>query len=149
METIKLIGYDGRMIMVRDNIIKIVQTPVALAKRWEKLIDIDDVTGVEVRKNGTISHGYIQITTPGVASESPYGSEAVNRHENTVFFRYDHCYKTALQMQKYILQYKKRGQQPTSAASEADELMKYKKLLDAGAITPEEYDAKKKQLLGL
>ncbi len=31
----------------------------------------------------------------------------------------------------------------------ADELKKYKELLDMGAITPEEYDAKKKQLLGL
>lgn len=33
--------------------------------------------------------------------------------------------------------------------SSADEIMKYKQLLDAGAITREEYDAKKKQLLGL
>ena len=31
----------------------------------------------------------------------------------------------------------------------ADELKKYKELLDDGAITKEEYDAKKKQLLGL
>lgn len=38
---------------------------------------------------------------------------------------------------------------PSSAVSNADELMKYKQLLDAGAITPEEYEAKKKQLLGL
>lgn len=34
-------------------------------------------------------------------------------------------------------------------ASTADELMKFKQLLDAGAITQEEYEAKKKQLLGL
>lgn len=33
--------------------------------------------------------------------------------------------------------------------SDADELKKYKTLLDNGAITQEEYDAKKKQLLGL
>lgn len=33
--------------------------------------------------------------------------------------------------------------------SSADELLKWKKLLDEGAITQEEYDAKKKQLLGL
>ena len=31
----------------------------------------------------------------------------------------------------------------------ADELKKYKELLDMGAITQEEFDAKKKQLLGL
>lgn len=33
--------------------------------------------------------------------------------------------------------------------SAADEIMKYKELFDAGAITEDEYDAKKKQLLGL
>ena len=35
------------------------------------------------------------------------------------------------------------------AASSADELKKYKELLDSGVITQEEFDAKKKQLLGL
>ena len=36
-----------------------------------------------------------------------------------------------------------------STLSPADELKKFKELLDMGAITQEEYDAKKKQLLGL
>lgn len=35
------------------------------------------------------------------------------------------------------------------AASEADELKKYKELLDTGVITQEEFDAKKNRLLGL
>ena len=38
---------------------------------------------------------------------------------------------------------------PAQAASSADEILKFKQLLDAGAITQDEYDAKKKQLLGL
>ena len=33
--------------------------------------------------------------------------------------------------------------------SAADEIKKFKELLDMGAISQEEYDAKKKQLLGL
>lgn len=36
-----------------------------------------------------------------------------------------------------------------NASTNADELQKYKNLLDAGAITQEEFEAKKKQLLGL
>ena len=36
-----------------------------------------------------------------------------------------------------------------ATTSNADELKKYKDLLDAGIITQEEFDAKKKQLLGL
>lgn len=37
----------------------------------------------------------------------------------------------------------------SSAVTEADELKKFKELLDSGVITQEEFDAKKKQLLGL
>lgn len=37
----------------------------------------------------------------------------------------------------------------TPSNTAADEIMKYKQLLDAGAISQEEYDAKKKQLLTL
>lgn len=36
-----------------------------------------------------------------------------------------------------------------SGLSQADELLKFKQLLDSGVITQEEFDAKKKQLLGL
>ena len=41
------------------------------------------------------------------------------------------------------------AQNSVSSASNADELKKYKDLLDGGVITQEEFDAKKKQLLGL
>ena len=44
---------------------------------------------------------------------------------------------------KKVAQYKK------GEYSEADEIKKYKELLDTNAITQEEYSAKKKQLLGL
>lgn len=39
--------------------------------------------------------------------------------------------------------------QPTNISSSADEIIKFKELLDKGIITLEEFDAKKKQLLGL
>ena len=38
---------------------------------------------------------------------------------------------------------------PAAAASAADELKKFKELLDMGVISQEEFDEKKKQLLGL
>ncbi len=40
-------------------------------------------------------------------------------------------------------------QSASTAASNADELKKFKELLDQGIITQEEFDAKKKELLGL
>lgn len=39
--------------------------------------------------------------------------------------------------------------EPTTSVSAADEIAKFKSLLDSGAITSEEFEAKKKQLLGL
>ena len=55
---------------------------------------------------------------------------------------------------EYPAQFGIRSQQPRYAAqsltpSAADELKKYKDLLDMGVITQEEFDAKKKQILGL
>lgn len=44
---------------------------------------------------------------------------------------------------------KKQKSGQTAAVSAADELKKFKELLDSGVITQEEFDAKKKQLLGL
>ena len=53
-----------------------------------------------------------------------------------------------------IAAYKKKASAPAAAVvvnstSAADELRKFKDLLDCGIITQEEFDAKKKQLLGL
>ena len=48
-----------------------------------------------------------------------------------------------------VLQEKLSNEQPVKQLDPADEIMKYKKLLDTGAITQEEYEAKKKQLLNI
>ena len=50
------------------------------------------------------------------------------------------------------MELKDKGTQPAAApstASAADEILKFKELLDMGVLTQEEFDAKKKQLLGL
>ena len=47
------------------------------------------------------------------------------------------------------VQIEKAYQANTTTQSNADELKKFKELLDSGVITQEEFDAKKKQLLGL
>ena len=46
-------------------------------------------------------------------------------------------------------EFKKIQEANTNSLSSADELKKFKELLDMGVITQEEFDAKKKQLLNL
>ena len=59
-------------------------------------------------------------------------------------------YDIALYIKRYFEQWQaSQINQKETSISDADEILKYKKLLDAGAITQEEFDAKKKQLLGL
>ena len=41
------------------------------------------------------------------------------------------------------------GEQPQHAVSVADEIEKFGRLLESGILTQEEFDAKKKQLLGI
>lgn len=56
---------------------------------------------------------------------------------------------SALQLAVDLIEGSSVESQPARATSVADEIMKFKGLLDVGAITQEEFDAKKKQLLSL
>lgn len=58
---------------------------------------------------------------------------------------YDVINKLLVDRQKEISQ----GTMAIQSSDEADQIKKYKELLDTGVITQEEFDAKKKQLLGL
>ena len=59
-------------------------------------------------------------------------------------------YLTIISKEEYEQeQQKKSGQNTNVSPSPADELKKFKELLDSGIITQEEFDTKKKQLLGL
>ena len=67
------------------------------------------------------------------------------------------CFKCGAERDTEIIYHGKKEQAPQPASSQpsantgniADELKKYKELLDSGLISEEDYIAKKKQLLGL
>jgi hypothetical protein len=63
----------------------------------------------------------------------------------------DFANKVGTQIRSALEEYKNHEDEDVSGGgvSAADELKKFKELLDAGVLTQEEFDAKKKQLLGL
>lgn len=74
---------------------------------------------------------------------------------NSISYRIDFL-SNAEDLKSYIMNYVSEYKSENSAIasnniqpSQTDELKKYKDLLDSGVITQEEFDAKKKQLLGL
>lgn len=155
METLKIIGAKNKVILVRDDKIKIVDNGGLFSSmKKEKLMSVYDVTGVEVKKPD-LYKGYIQIQVAGQASPNSSGLSSRRKStfaalddENSVLFDGEENYNTALKMQQHIhnMISASKTAQP-AMVSAADELLKFKKLLDEGVITQEEFEAQKKKLL--
>ena len=115
-----------------------------------KSIPITSLTSVQFKPAGKITTGHIQFGILGdIGHKGGHFSASVD--ENTIVFQKKNASVAeeirAFLEQKIVENNSKSGNQ--SALSPADELKKYKDLLDQGIITQEEFDAKKKQLLGL
>ena len=116
----------------------------------EKTIYYKDVIGVQY-KPSSIADGYIQIETAagGMTSTSSQYSG-----ENAIQFSGKKNNEEAEIIVSFIRkQVEEIKNAPAGGGvqqiSTADELKKYKELLDLGVLTQEEFDVKKKQLLGL
>ena len=142
-----------KSIIVDGGTVKIIRKGTIFAAEREKSIPINNITGVEVKKPGPFVNGFIQIQTAGQMSPksnfrlSGGTYDAVN-DENSVVFTGEENYQIALNIKNYIENYQQNNNTNNlNQISAADELMKFKKLLDDGIITQDEFDSKKKQLL--
>ena len=106
------------------------------------------VTGKKTKKVCTSLK--IKITLNDVVTPSKY-IILINTATNKSSIVYQKSEKQAQEIMSLfqIMCNRKKSGQQTQQCSSADEIKKYKELLDEGAITKEEFDAKKKQLLGL
>lgn len=122
----------------------------------EKTIYYVDCIGVQYKKSGLLI-GYLQLET---ASSMMNNKSDNHFNENT--FTYDTSaisYEKMEEVANYIkkqidaIKVAKTHQTETApvvnSASVADEILKFKQLLDMGVISQEEFDEKKKQLLGI
>lgn len=120
-----------------------------------KDILLTSITGIQVKKSGLVTVGYIQFTILG-GNEGKKGLAEATSDENTVTFD-GGMNKQAEELKNKIYELQRLARTPVAQAvastakeiSPADEIRKYKQLLDDGILTQEEFDAKKKQLLGL
>ena len=117
----------------------------------EKRINYNAISAIEYKKASTVSAGMIQFSIYG--SDVRGGNFAAAADENSILFD-----ANKNQLTHEIVDYiekrrteisKPQATQVVQAVSSAEELKKFKELLDMGIITQEEFDAKKKQLLGL
>ena len=119
-----------------------------------KKLYYSDLTSVQFKLPGGFFAGYIQFEYPGsdTTNKSPYESEnavVFNKKDNIKLMEEIYNF-----VERRISEEKQAKRAPAGtviqqATSPAEELKKMKELLDMGIITQEEFDAKKKQLLGL
>lgn len=120
---------------------------MTVGSKGEKSIPVKSITAIQI-KEPRITTGFIQFAYSG-ASESKGGITDAISDENTITFRSKKELQQAIELKALIESLQHEDNQPTASPSGADEILKYKQLLDDGIITEEEFEAKKKQLLGI
>lgn len=97
--------------------------------------------------------GTLRPTFASIHIDTGATNNVINRLENEMAFNNDQEMNYAYQMIMHFYQEFSNRQFGATVvqqqASPAEEIKKYKDLLDCGAISQEEFEAKKKQLLGL
>ena len=157
------VGSEGRILTVYSDRVSLITRPKLLVGNYangEKTIFYADCIGVQFSlSGGSRQLGYLQFETASAmaSSSSSVARLSTYYNENTFIWYSGKTGVTNEQMEvvtKYIQEKIANHKQARisttiTSNSSADELKKYKDLLDAGIITQEEFDAKKKQLLGL
>ena len=112
----------------------------------EKTLLYSNLTGVEYKKPGLLS-GYLNFNGPGLQKSS--GTVNSQKNENSIVFatKGSEWKEIADYITSRIAIASQGGQTIIQTQSAADELIKFKKLLDEGIISEEEFEEQKKKLL--
>lgn len=152
----------GKAVIEINNSILTISRPGLLSKlsqgfKGDKSIMIEKITSVQVKKNTIWTRGYIQFT---IAGEIAKNVGAVNGaiDENIIYFsgsKKDTISKyneAAEEIKKYVEDFNSNQNNTVvvqNVKSPVEQVKELKELLDMGAISQEEFDKKKKELLDL
>lgn len=126
--------------------------------KGERVIYYRDLKSIEYKKPTILANGYIQLITNIELSTSTkngmLGTKVAALHDQNIVILRAFNKKTVSDgekinefMQSKLHKAKLTSANKTSSNSDADELIKLKKLVDAGIITQEDFDEKKRQIL--
>lgn len=123
-------------------------------KSDERTILFEQIDSINYSEPTFLGNGHLAFSLGGKAGMGKLG--AAFSGNSFVFDKKakDEALRAKEYIEKRIVEISRASNQPSitnviNEASQADELLKFKKLLDSGVITQEEFDAKKKQILGL
>ena len=145
-----LLVYEDRIVIRRIGL----GNALLMGLKGDKTIFFSDITSIQHKAAGSgFTAGYIQFSIPG-GKEAQGGVWQAVQDENTITFKENT--KEVGEMVKYLQDRLREIKSPKPQAttivnqvSAADELLKFKGLLDAGILTQEEFDKKKAELLNM
>ncbi len=153
---LELDGSSKRSVIVDGSSIKIIKHAGIFSPKRERTIPIKHITSVQVKAPGEIWAGFIQFSTlDAIEKKSALsftgGSFTAAKDENCILFSDHEAYETALKIKRYIEKYLETmpKSRSTKESSIADEIRKWKCLLEAGIITEARYDEEISQLLDI
>lgn len=141
---------DAKVVITRKGI----RSFAIRGQNGDQTIPLTNIIGVDFKKAG-VTAGQINFitaagnqTTGGLGALPGFAHGAYNKANNVVF-RGGSNNKDMEKLKTFVENNMGPKESQAQATDTADEIAKFKKLLDDGTITQEEFDAKKKQLLGL
>ncbi len=114
--------------------------------KGEKSILLSSISSIQLKKAGLLTNGYIQFSFMG-GQEAKGGIFQGAADENTILFRKKQ--QAAFEEIKNQIENRTASEAPSGKTSDADELTKFAALRDKGILTEEEFQQKKKLVLGL
>lgn len=150
-------GLNNESISVRGDIV-IIRKTSAFGRMRQKELHVTDIAAVMLEAPRKLHLGYMRFQVVGQKTNSAdlySGVSEAHTDENAIVFRDDFSYFNAAKIRDYISDRKANISNPSactpniSSVSGADEILKYKQLLDAGIISMDEFNAAKKKILGI
>lgn len=140
--------FNNRIVITRKGFLNF----LAHGMSGEKGIPLSAIQSVQLKKGSFVANGYIQFGILGGLEKRGGVMNAVDDENSVVFTKSNN--DLALKIKEYIEEqiYSRQNATQTTIinqSSAADEVIKLKQLLDNGIITSDEFEKKKKELLGL
>ena len=137
--------YDDKVIIIRKGVLSKMTQGFF---KGDKSIYLSQISGIQLKPAGMMTNGYIQFTLSG-GNENTKGIMKATQDENTVMFaKKDNDLVNKIKAEIEQLKTLSHAAGVIIQASAADEIRKYKQLADDGIISEEEFNSKKKELLG-
>lgn len=138
----KLELYDDRIVITGTSKLSI------LRNGGSKTLYIKQITGVQFKNATTFGPGWLHFVVPGDRDMVPCVQGAAGNENAVLFQKKDSgaAEQIKAQVEELIASANATTGSPVSGA---DEILKYKSLLDQGIITEAEFEQQKKKLLGL